>query len=213
MSEKTKKKPRTTPKISGKTTLETTTNALLHMFDRAMGLLEATVNAGKINPSQGLLGMILVADLLHGGAYVGPSADRPALGGKTSKYYQPISISNPELYPMTGFNILDPLGSFFNIFGATAESTYAQAIVQEVYLNANVPHKFPKLLSDEAYAKILVIASYLTHTDVVTKNANGIKTLVEASAIPIKTVGEAIEAATPSGEQLKQLLPLLSLVE
>lgn len=193
--------------------LDQTTKALLHMFDKAMDLLTATVNAGKINPSQGLLGMIMVADLMHGGAYVGPAADRPSLGGVASKYYQPISITQTELFPISGLNILDPIGTFLTWLGEASTTKYGQAITAEVYLNANVPHKFPKLLSDEAYAKILVTCAYLTHTDVVTKTATGIKTLVEASAIPIEALSKAAERVTPSGEQLKELKPLLSLLE
>jgi hypothetical protein len=191
------------------TALEGTTNAILHMFDRAVHLLEATLTAGKVNPAQGLFGMIMISDLLHGGAYVGPAADRPALGGKASKYYQDISITKPDLYPLTGFNILDPLGSFFNIIGEATTTVYAQSIVTEIYLNANVPHKFPKLLSDEAYARIQIMAAYLSHSAYVKENANGIKTLVEASAIPVETLSKAAQRVMPSGEQLKELKALL----
>lgn len=196
------------------TPIKLSTAALVHMFDSTTHLLEETLKAGKLNPAQGLIGMAMIADLLHGGAYKAAPQDRPAMGGKNAHYYNgPISIEQPDMYPVRGINFLDPIGSFFGILSDNTTNDYAKSIISEIYLNANVPHMFPKLLSDEAYAKIMVLIAYLSHSAIVQEAGIGVKTFVEGSAIPVKTAAEAIKDVMPSGEQMKQLLPMLSLLE
>lgn len=207
-----KKRPRVV--VPGGTPLDKSAAALVHMFDTTVHMLEETMKAGKLNPAQGLIGMAMIADLLHGGAYKAAPKDRPAMGGTASPYYSgPLVIENPDVYPIRGFNFLDPIGSFFGILSDGTTSDYAKSIISEIYLNANVPHLFPKLLSDEAYSKILVLIAYLSHSAIVQEAGIGVKTFVEASAIPVQTAAEAIKAVTPSGEQIKQLTGLLSLLE
>lgn len=205
------RRPRPLPET---TPLAASTNALVHMFDTTIHMLEETLKAGKLNPAQGLIGMAMIADLLHGGAYKAAPLDRPAMGGTKAFYYNgPISIESADVYPIRGVNWLDPIGSFFGILSDNSVSDYAKSIISEIYLNANVPHVFPKLLSDEAYSKILVLIAYLSHSAIVQEAGIGVKTFVEASAIPLKTTAEAIKDVMPSGEQIKGLMPLLSLLE
>ncbi len=204
-------------KTIGKTAFETTNQALVSMFHDTVHMLEETLKSGKLNPAQGLLGMMMVADLLHGGALTVANSERPYLVGAKSKYYAKLdAIGATDFYPIRGLNILDIVGSYFGIQSDIEENKVGQMITTEVYMNANCPHVFPKFLSDEAYAKVFVMAEFLSHSDVVIKTALGVKTFVEASAIPVSTlagavesVGKGIEAATPSGAQMKNLLPLL----
>jgi hypothetical protein len=192
-----------TPK--GTSTLESVNKDILTMFQTTIHMLEQTIMTAKINPAQGILGMMMIADLLHGGAYTVPNVERPYLVGKRSIYYGDIPNPASEVYPWSGFNWLDPLGSIGALFQAGAETNFGITITAEVYMNANVPHKFPKLLSDETFAKIMVSGAYLIHENICTQGYNNLKTYVEASAIPLKAAAELVKDV---GQTVKSLAPL-----
>jgi hypothetical protein len=192
------------------TTLQSVNKDILTMFQTTVHMLEETLRAGKLNPAQGLLGMVMVADLLHGGAYNVPNNERPSLVGNKSPYYGGDEVGPTNFYPVAGFNIFDIFTSIFTTGESVLESGVGAAIAKEVYLNANVPHKFPKLLSDEAYAKILVMCMYLSHSELVLKNALGVKTFVEGEAQLITAEAGAVEKVAGA---VKDLKPLLSLLE
>lgn len=215
MTEKTKKpRKRATKTKAGTRAFEIANQTLLEMFNSSISLLTQMLNTGKVNPLQGLLATICVADLLHGGAIVCSNTERPYLAGPGAKYAGTTGVGATDFYPIPGINILDIVGSLLGIEGAAAENLVGQAITAEVYLNANCPHRFPKLLSDEAYAKILVMADFMSHAQMMQTEALGIKTFVEASAIPVKALGEAaknvgqgVGAASKSIEALLSLAP------
>jgi hypothetical protein len=188
-------------------TLQSVNKDIVTLFQTTVHMLEETLRAGKLNPAQGLLGMVMVADLLHGGAYTVPNNERPALVGDGSPYWGGDKILAVDFYPVAGFNIFDIFTSLFSAGEAVLESGVGNAIAKEVYLNANVPHVFPKLLSDEGYAKILVMSMYLSHSELVLKNALGVKTFVEGEATLITAEAGAVEKVASA---VKQLTPLLS---
>lgn len=183
---------------------------IMTMFTSTIHMLEETLRSGKLNPAQGILGMIMVADLLHGGAYTVPINERPALVGENSPYYGGDNVGPTNFYPAAGFNIFDIFSSILQLGNSVAESKVGAGIAQEVYMNGNVPHKFPKLLSDEAYAKILVMSMYLSTSELTLKNALGVKTFVEGESRLITAEAGAAEKVAGS---VKQLTPLLSTLE
>ena len=188
-------------------TLASVNADIVTLFNSTLHMLEQTIISAKINPAQGILGMMMVADLLHGGAYTEPNNDRPFLVGNKSKYYAGINMPANEAFPIAGFNWLDPIGSIMSIINAADENAVGALTTAEVYLNANVPHKFPKLLSDEAYAKILVSGSYIIHNIITAEAYQNLHTFVEASAVPVKTAAEAL---AETAQSVKSLAPLLS---
>jgi hypothetical protein len=211
MTEDPKKKAKQTkkPKLTGKTIFDTTNQALVEMFNTTANLISKILDTGKTNPAQGLLGTILVADLLHGGALACANSERPYLVGKASKYFGTTKLGAVDFFPIPGFNLLDPFSSILQGIEGLAETQVGGQIVAEVYMNANCPTRFPKLLSDEAYSKILLFALYMSHTEVFRSMATGIKTFVEGNAIQMKATGELFKDVAGSTKDLKPLLSLL----
>jgi hypothetical protein len=209
MTENPKKKIKTRKDASKTTTLiESVNKDLVAIYDRTLSKLEETMKNAKINPGQGLLGMLMVADLLHGGAYACPTSDRPFLVGKTSQYYVKTILPTVDQFPITaGLSFLDIVGSLLGILQQANEGQVGAAITSEIYSNANCPHKFPKLLSDEIYSRIVVAGIYLIHQDIAGKGYANLKTFVEASAIPLKTAAEATEKTTEAITRMLSALP------
>jgi hypothetical protein len=220
---KTKKLVKREKPTAGIKTLPSVNANIVTLFNSTLHMLEQTIMSAKMNPAQGILGMMMVADLLHGGAYTVRMGNRPALVGSKSTYYDKENLPPAEQFPISGWNWLDPIGSIFQIFQGADESIIGAQMASEVYLNGNVPHKFPKLISDEVYAKILVSGFYLIHQSVCTIGMQNFKTYVEASAIPFKTAGEVLKdigaaagGTTTSAEgavSSRGLSALLSLLE
>jgi hypothetical protein len=214
-----KRAPMPKPPKPPSTAIHDTVNTdIIVAFQTALHMLEETLRAGKLNPAQGLLGMMMIADLFHGGAYTVPINERPALVGNNSPYWGGKLVGAADFYPIPGVTF-----NFFSIFNwgdfanaqitvdqAHAETAMGQAIAQEVYLNGNVPHKFPKIISDEVYAKILVMAQYMSHSALVLTNATGVKTFVEAES---KLLGAETKMVTEPMKAIKNLTPLLSLLQ
>jgi hypothetical protein len=218
MTEKPKKTPKQKKPSKGANTLESVNANIVTIFQTTVHMLEETLRAGKLNPAEGLLGMVMIADLMHGGAYTVPNSDRPALVGKYSPYYGGDQIifavtGGTDFYPVAGFNIFDIFSSLFTTAEASLETNVGQAIAAEVYANANVPHLFPKLLSDEAYAKILVMSLYMAHSEIVLKNATAARTFVEGESKLVTAEAGALKEVAGSGAAaIKQLAPVLGLV-
>jgi hypothetical protein len=209
---KTRKKAITKSTREKERLIQSVNRNLVEVYSRTLTMLEETMKNAKISPGQGLLGMMMVADLLHGGAYAAPTSQRPFFVGKSSVYYVDIGkVANTtiEQFPISGINFFDIIGSLIAIFQGAQQSNVGAAITAEVYMNANVPHKFPKLLSDEAYAKILVSGFYLIHEDIAGKGYQNLKTFIEASNIPAATLSEFVSKETQQGvNALKALMSL-----
>lgn len=67
MSDKTKKtQKKQAASAKTKTLIESVNKDIIAIYDRTLSMLEETMKDAKINPGQGILGMMMVADLLHG---------------------------------------------------------------------------------------------------------------------------------------------------
>ena len=151
---------------------------------------------------------MMIADILHGGAIKVPTWERPFLVGKKSKYYADIKMPTVDLFPISGTGSwLDIIGSIIAGIQQGLESTVGAAITAEVYHDANCPRRFPKLLSDESYSRIMVAGMYLIHQDIVAKGYENLKTFVEASAVPVRTMAEATKNVTESVTKMLSALP------
>lgn len=104
-------------------------------------------------------------------------------------------------------NWLDIVGSLIGVWQQANEGAVGAGITAEIYQNANCPHKFPKLISDEIYSRIIVDGIYLVHQDIAGKGYNNLKTYVEATAIPVKTAAEAFEKTTEGVTKMLSALP------
>jgi hypothetical protein len=204
--EKEKKLRKRREKKEKETLIKSVNADIVALYSRTLDTLDQIMANAKINPGQGYLATMIFANLLNGGAYVGPTSDRPFLVGKQSKYYVDIGVQLTEEFPISGLNFFDLIGSLFAIVQGANESQIGKAIATEIYMNANVPRKFPKLLSDEAYAKIIVSAAYLIHQDIAKKGYENLKTFIEASNIPVKTITEFIEKETEQAAKASKAL-------
>jgi|SRR5208337_1112197 len=212
MSEKSEKEEKAVKKRSTRSTrasaaktkslLERSSAQLVQLFNTTIGMLKETIKTGKLNPAQNILGMMIIADLMHGGAYAAPMYQRPFSAGSKSPYFlSQITVPSADIYPIEGAATWDwsPLNMILNILAPVTTTTSAQQLIAEVYANADVPHVLPKILSDEAYANIRVLMCYLAHTTLVKEKGLGITTFVEAEtkeitagAAAFKTVAEGL---------------------
>jgi len=112
-----------------------------------------------------LWGMVIYADLLHGGRYRWP-ANYPTPNdiGRDAFMLQFPSIYVPNVQ-VSFFGLVDP-----------------DPITKRVFENTNIPHIFPKLLSDEAYEKILGWADKLTGAEFLQSIGTGVTTVVQAAS-------------------------------
>ncbi len=197
--------PEPTPKINTTKTvrktgslLESVNKDMLHIMDSILHLLESTISAGKLNPAQALLGMKLIADILHGGAYTQSISLRPfnMENPKLSPYYANSRVPLKYMYPVQGSTeSANPIEWFLRLFDSASTIAGAQLVVAEIYANADVPHVFPKLISDETFADINVLIAYLAQTELVKNKALGVKTFVEGETALIRAVTEPMTAA------------------
>jgi hypothetical protein len=186
---------------------------LLRIYEKTIGVLETAIRSGSTDMPLGLLSFLVYVDMLHGGAYACPIEQRP--------FFMPKGAASP--YDAGAIQNADASTGLLGFLASVLGVTNAGPLVQQVMKDANCPHKFPKLISDEAYAAFLVILSTAATTDAFKSVGTGVKTFVEAAKIgaeSVKTLAEAgKEAATIPKELLdalgvedvKQLKALLSL--
>src|SRR5271157_983364 len=198
------KKPRTlktpqrkAPLLKPESAFAISSAGILHVYDQIIDTLQLGIKAGNVDVPEGVLSLIMFADLLHGGAYAVGIDQRPHhMADPTSSQYYVNGLIQSDA--SQGF-----LGWLASVLGITNVGPY----VQEIFEDANVPHVFPKMLSDDAYATILTLAAHSANTEIFKTLGTGITTYVEAAKQTVQTVGEAAEVGT------KALTPLLKLIQ
>ena len=165
----------------GARVLKVSVDALVKLYELTIKVLQKGIEVGNTNGAMGLLSLHAYFDLLHGGAYAAPINLLPhfAPDPTQSPYYA--GALNPNNLPQQGW---------FSWLAKEAAGTSAQDMMLEVLLDANVPHVFPKLLSDQAYAQIKLGYAQLLSADIFIKGTTGVTTLVqglEGGAGPSRT--------------------------
>jgi hypothetical protein len=145
-------------------------------------------------------------DIAHGGAYACAVNQRPFF------------MANPSDSPYFAGELrnLTSGASLFNIISDFFVGTSPALQIQEIMMDANCPHVFPKLLSDEAYSRFMIAFTTSTAGDLFKSGASSVSTLVESGTKGIKTlteagknVAETVEGYTES--EIKSLQTLLKL--
>ncbi|MGD0645905.1 MAG: hypothetical protein ABSA75_13445 [Candidatus Bathyarchaeia archaeon] len=183
--------------------------ALITLFSEILETVRKGIDVGNVNMPQGLISTIILADILHGGAYAVPSNELPFyLSDPSLSKYWAGSVKTNEGAD-TGL-----AGDIANVFGVqNADYTY-----REINQDSNVPHVFPKLLSDQAYATIRATFQWLTTQAAFTAGVTNVATLVKTGGEFIKNTGAGIKdveegeaantkAATDVIGALTQLIP------
>jgi hypothetical protein len=154
-------------------------DALLHIYDTTLEVMREGMAVGKLQTAQGLLHTLNYYDLLHGGAYAAPINARP--------WY----LKNPSQSPYYAGslqNLIDQ--TWVSWLAQNTAGTSATQMANEIFTDANVPHVFPKLISDESYAFTRILFAQAATTDLFQKSASGFTTLVEG-------VGRAVHNVQP----------------
>lgn len=184
-------------------------DALVTVYKETIAVARDMMKGGKANIHLGYFGTAIYADLLHGGAYACPIDERPFYKGsiQSGKFlpggtdYDPQQIEN---LPSAGIG--DWIASVFGGSGSSPARLY-----DEVLINANCPHIFPKLLSDETFGQMKLGLAYAIGTDAFKNGASGIQTLVEAETEFVRgNVTEPLQAASQVASRLGPLLSLLA---
>lgn len=188
-------------------------DALVTVYKETISVTNNMMKGGKANTMLGYFGTLIYMDLLHGGAYACPINERPYYKGKvqTGNFYPGgTPYDPPDIHNLPSEGIADWIASLFSGSGSKPAALY-----DEILVNANCPHIFPKLLSDEAYGVGRLSLAYAAGTDLFKQAATGISTLVEAESNLIRATGEAIGevgGALPKvSGALSSLIPLLSM--
>jgi len=198
--------------------LKINVDALVEIYDKTITIIERMIQAGRANGMVGYFGVLHYSDLLHGGAYACPVEERPWYIGKpnggiwepTNSKYDPGPIELPSA------GVADWLTGLF-----TGTATSPTDLYDEVIVNGNCPHIFPRILSDEAYAIGRLGLAYATGTELFKQGATGLTTLVDAETKFVReNVAAAREAVGTAGDVvgmipkgvagLQALLPLLA---
>lgn len=156
-------------------------------------LVRDEISAGKANTGEGLMGVLQLADLMHGGAYAVPINQRPffMVNPSDSPYYA------ADLSNVTGNNFINDIIGFFT--GGPTGTQWASEVLED----ANVPHVLPKLLSDEAYAQVKILFSQAGTTLLFNQTAAGLKTLVEAATAALEPFTDEPVTAAERTAQLE----------
>ena len=149
---------------------ESTDDFIRRFYSDTFRLVEESISAGKANIYTGYQGMLLLADMLHGGAYAAPVNQRP--------YFMAI----PEMSPYYAGPLVNDSqgGGLAGIFASLGSGQNASDLFKQLLMNANVPHVLPKLISDEAYGQFMILHAQAGTNFVVQGAVTGLKTLVES---------------------------------
>jgi hypothetical protein len=143
---------------------------LVQLYIANLDVIKAEINAGKSNAVVGYMGTLKYADILHGGAYAAPVNLRP--------FWMTDPTKSP--YNPPGVNL--PVPGWADFASSAASGTSATFWMKEVIWDGNVPHVFPKLLSDECYMMIKQSFAQGVTADLFGKVTTSLSTLVEAGA-------------------------------
>jgi hypothetical protein len=183
MTEKTEKQR--IRKTRNTTSIQNANSALAELFTEVLSTLRKGIDVGNVNMPEGLISTMILADLLHGGAYAAPFNELPyyLVDPSLSKYWSGNTATNEG-----AANGL--LGILADVFGVqNADNTF-----REINQNSNVPHVLPKLLSDQTFAKIVATFQWLTTQLAFTAGVTNVATLVKTGGEFIKNAGQGIQA-------------------
>jgi hypothetical protein len=161
------------------------------LYDRLLDITSMAIKAGEANLPMGLMGMAILEDVGHGGAYAAPLNKRPYFmtDPQNSPYYAGPNIKNITQGAGLG-------GYFASLFaGQNAGDLFTQ-----VMMDANVPHVLPKLISDEQYAQFWIIYSQLATTDLFQKAGTGLLSLVEGGERVSKSITDRMLGEVAAGK-------------
>ena len=149
-------------------------------LQQALGIISKAASGGVANPQLALMGMILEADLLHGGAFAAPVNARP--------YFMPDPTKSP--YYAGELQNTQQGSGIGGFFASLFSGQNAANLWEQIMTDANVPHVLPKLLSDEAYAEFMIIAAQSSTTELFKSTGTGLKTYVEAASTALGAAGK-----------------------
>lgn len=186
-------------------------DALVTLYDKTIAVMDHMVKSGVANGMLAYFGTLGYYDLLHGGAYACSISERPwHIGTSVGGIWQPTgSKYDPGPIELPSLGIADWLTNLFA--GRAASPT---ELFDEVIVDANCPHIFPKLLSDESFALAKLGLAYSTGTELFKQGATGLQTLVNAETQfvreNVRAAREAVETIPKGVAGLQALLPLLT---
>lgn len=140
----------------------------IELYEANLHLLESGMSVGKTNAPVGLQAFFEYSDMMHGGAYASPVGKIPFFMADPtkSKWYA------GELRNLPQEGLASYLAKFFS-------GTDSESAATEIIMDGNVPHVFPKFLSDQAYAAVRVSFGQAVTTDLFKTASTGVSTLVE----------------------------------
>jgi hypothetical protein len=162
------------------------------LYDRLLDITAMAIRGGEANLPMGLMGMAILEDIGHGGAYSASINKRP---------YFMTDPSSSKWYAGPGIKNIDQGGGLGGYFASLFSGQNAADLFKQVMMDANVPHVLPKLISDEQYAQFWIIYSQLATTELFQKAGTGLATLVEGLAPVGKSVSEELEARRKRREE------------
>lgn len=155
------------------------------LLDSYVGTVRENIRTGGVNGAQGLIGEMIWADLLHGGAY---RWDYPV--GRLPYY-------NQNVVGALSFTTNPIVGAVYSVLGATSTFTIpdgypgagvtvtmpsgASTLQLEVLSDGYVPHILPKLLSDQTYIQVMERCGQLLNIAEFNTLGTGVQTWVEAA--------------------------------
>lgn len=143
--------------------------AMEKLYADTLQVIRDGLDVGAANGVVGIDSVDLLWDLLHGGAYARPINELP--------FFRPDPDASPyyagDLRNITTKGLVSYLADFF-------AGTDAESLAAEVEMNANVPHVLPKLISDQAYARHIVLRSQAASAGLFNTIGTGLKTYVAA---------------------------------
>ncbi len=191
---------------------EKVTDALLDLYEKTITVLYKGIESGKTNAPLGLLSFEAFIDLLHGGAYNRRIQELP--------YYTPLvqnqlsgdvwtSILN-AIGQITGFILSSPLIISLPDGSEIALPKGAKPEQVEAIIDSNIPHRFPKLLSDQAFFVMKEWISIFFTVEGFRGVTTGLNTLVEGFS-EVSDTKEGRKGLSKREQQLlRALTPLLS---
>ncbi len=161
-----------------------TVDAVVEIYKATIGTIKQEIDEGATNAPLGLGGQLKMADLLHGGAYAAPINQRP--------YY----LATPNKSPYYAGDLKNLWGTGLAGFLATlGAGLNASNLADEILIDANVPHVFPKFLSDEVYAMIRVGYAQALTTDLFKTASTGVSTLVKSGVDAAERLAPLLKGA------------------
>jgi hypothetical protein len=188
----------------GAKVLKISVDALVDIYKDTIGILHEGISVAKASPPIGLMALIGYFDLLHGGAYAAPINALP--------HYAPVMDKSPYY---AGDIRNKPIETWLSWLAQNTAGTNATDMMVEVLEDANVPHVFPKLLSDPMYAQLKLAFAQAMSMDFFKTGTTSLSTLVEGAGKGVGSAGRGLGALKGeeepqfTGTQARALLALL----